>query len=91
MARCIHPVVTISYKFVLTFMGLCLFCVAAVSAQPDSTRKVLILNSYHKGKGTGIGLAVVYGIVKEYGGEIEVETKIGSGTTFKQIRILLML
>jgi len=36
-----------------------------------------------QGKGTGLGLAVVYGIVKEYGGDIQVETKIESGTTFR--------
>jgi CheY-like chemotaxis protein len=36
-----------------------------------------------RGKGTGLGLAVVYGIIKEYGGDIQVETKIGSGTTFR--------
>jgi signal transduction histidine kinase len=36
-----------------------------------------------RAKGTGLGLAVVYGIIKEYGGDIQVETKIGSGTTFR--------
>ncbi|HEX9829521.1 MAG TPA: PAS domain S-box protein, partial [Bacteroidota bacterium] len=34
------------------------------------------------GKGTGLGLSTVYGIVQYHGGEIDVETVLGKGTTF---------
>ena len=34
------------------------------------------------GKGTGLGLAAVYGIVKQGGGAITVETALGQGSTF---------
>lgn len=36
----------------------------------------------NKDKGTGLGLAVVYRIVQDYGGDILVDSKVGEGTVF---------
>ena len=37
------------------------------------------------GKGTGMGLAVVHGLISDYGGEISVSSEVGKGTRFEII------
>ncbi len=36
-----------------------------------------------EGKGVGLGLAVVYGVINAHGGDIEVESTVGKGTKFR--------
>ena len=43
------------------------------------------------GEGTGLGLSVSYGIVKNHGGEILVESKVGKGATFTVVLPLVSL
>ncbi|MFH0788135.1 MAG: ATP-binding protein [Pseudomonadota bacterium] len=38
-----------------------------------------------EGQGVGLGLSMVYGIIREHGGDIEVESQPGKGTTFRII------
>ena len=57
-----------------------------VGIKPENLEKIFDLYFSTKPKGSGIGLSMVYRTIQMHDGEIEVQSILGKGTTF---RILL--
>ncbi|HEV7473021.1 MAG TPA: HAMP domain-containing sensor histidine kinase, partial [Pyrinomonadaceae bacterium] len=55
-----------------------------VGIAPENLPKIFepFFTTKEIGHGTGLGLAVCYGILTEHGGGLDVESTVGAGTTF---------
>jgi two-component system NtrC family sensor kinase len=55
-----------------------------VGITPENLPKIFepFFTTKEIGRGTGLGLAVCYGILTEHGGTLDVQSTVGAGTTF---------
>jgi len=55
-----------------------------VGISPENMNKIFepFFTTKEVGKGTGLGLAMTYGIIRGHNGTIDVESKVGTGTEF---------
>ena len=56
-----------------------------VGMNAETCRRVFdpFFTTKDQGKGIGLGLAMVYGIIKNHGGHVVVDSEVGKGTTFR--------
>jgi PAS domain S-box-containing protein len=60
-------------------------CDTGLGIAPEHLAKIYdpFFTTKQIGKGTGLGLAVSYGIIRDHGGNIDVESRLGEGTRFQ--------